>query len=107
MVSGTKHTPAARYQTYIEEQKQKEDDEFEKKANEKFGKQEDPVKKARERLGQKAFEKEDGTLPTQRNQHRLEFTIEEVKNLIASNKYNINMKYEQFLHFLFSSKSKV
>lgn len=76
-IDTAKHTPAARYETYLQEQKQKEDDEFDRKANEKFGKPEDPVKEARKRLGEKAYEKDDGTLPSQRNQHRLEFSIEE------------------------------
>jgi len=72
-----KHSPEARYATYLKEVEEEKNDELERKAQQKFGKPEDALKKARQKLGERAEEGEDGSLPKQRNQHRFEFKMEE------------------------------
>jgi len=73
----SEHTPAARVQMYkeLEEEKRKSKEELE--AARKFEMPPDVVKETRKKMGQKAFEGEDGTLPRQRNLARLEYKMED------------------------------
>lgn len=76
-IDENQHTPEARFQTYLNEQEQEKNDKLEKEAQAKFGKPKDQLKEVRKKLGEWAEEGEDGKLPSQRNQHRLEFKMEE------------------------------
>jgi len=71
----SEHTPAARVQMYkeLEEEKRKSKEELE--AARKFEMPPDVVKEVRKKMGEKAFEEEDGTLPRQRNLNRLKYKI--------------------------------
>jgi len=73
----SEHTPAARVQMYkeLEEEKRKSKEELE--AARKFEKPPDVIKEMRKKMGQKAFEGEDGTLPRQRNLSKLNYKIKD------------------------------
>jgi protein TilB len=77
-INTMEHSPEARLKTYEEACAKQKQDELQAQEAVHFQPPPDLVKEAQRKMAEKAHEAEDGTLPRQRNQSKLDFLVEEV-----------------------------